>query len=108
MRDLNEAYIAELRHAIVQAICEVSAARQGEQPAGQPKTLYIGSAEVCQTLTILLAEFLEGVPGLNTPADVRGMSETVAKKLRMGIAEIRQLRAETGGKPLPSVIIRPD
>lgn len=107
MADLNEDYITDLRKAIVQAICEVSAARQGE-PTGQPRTLYIGSAEVCQTLTILLAEFLEGVPGLDTPADVRRMSETIAKKLRLGIAEIRQLRAATGGKPLPSVIIRPD
>ena len=107
MADLNEDYIAELRQGIVRVICDVSAARQGATPAGQPTTLYIGSAEVCQTLSILLAEFLEGVPGLDTPADVRRMSETVARKLRLGIAEIRQLRAATGGKPPAAQIIRP-
>ena len=107
MADLNEDYIAELREGIVRAICDVSASRQAAAPAGQPNTLYIGSAEVCQTLTILLAEFLEGVPGLDSPTDVRRMSETIARKLRLGITEIRQLRAETGGKPPASLIIRP-
>ena len=74
--------------------------------AGKGDTLYIGSAEVCQMLTILLTEFLEGVPGLDTPGDVRRMSDIVAKKIRLGIGEIRRHRQETGGEPLPSIIIR--
>jgi hypothetical protein len=106
MSELNQDYIVDLQRGIVEAICRVSADRQGECLANEPRTLYIGSAEVCQTLTNLLAQFLEGVPGLDTPAEIRRMSETVARKLRVGIADIRRIRAETGGQPLPSVIIR--
>lgn len=108
MAELNEDYIAALRKGIVQAICDVSRARQGEAPTGQAPPLHIGAVEVCQTLTILLAEFMEGGPGLDTPADVRRMSETIAKKLRLGILEIRQHRAATGETPPPSLVIRPD
>ncbi|EQB14925.1 hypothetical protein [Sphingobium lactosutens] len=57
-------------------------------------------------LTLLLAEFLEGIPGLDTRGDVRRISDTVAKKIRVGIAEIRRHREDTGGTALPSVIIR--
>lgn len=105
MAELNEDYITDLRKGIVEAIFKVSAARQAEGASGSPNSVYIGSAEVCQTLTILLAEFLEGKPDLVTPGDIRQMSETIAKKLRLGIAEIRQLRAQTGHAPLPSIII---
>jgi len=106
MAELNEEYISDLRQAVVKAICEVSAQRQQSPSAGKGNTLYIGSAEVCQMLTILLAEFLEGVPGLDTPSEVRRMSDVVARKIRLGIGEIRQHRAETGGKPLPSIVIK--
>lgn len=106
MAELNEEYISDLRQAVVKAICEVSAQRQQSPAAGKGDTLYIGSAEVCQMLTILLTEFLEGVPGLDTPGDVRRMSDTVAKKIRLGIGEIRRHREDTGGAPLPSIIIR--
>jgi len=106
MAELNEEYIADLRRAVVKAICEVSATRQESSSTAKGDTLYIGSAEVCQTLTLLLAEFIDGVPGLDTPGDVRRMSDIVAKKIRLGIIEIRRNRAETGGSPLPSVIIR--
>jgi hypothetical protein len=61
---------------------------------------------VCQALTILLAEFLEGNPDLVTPSSVRAMTETVAKKLRLGIGEIRRHRAESGGEPLPVMTLR--
>ncbi|WP_206245710.1 hypothetical protein [Novosphingobium terrae] len=105
MAELNLEYIAQLHGSIVQTICEVSADRQGETPPGEPKTLYIGSAEVCQTLTMLLAEFLESTPGLETPGDIRRLTETIASKLRAGILDIRRRRAETGGEPLPTVII---
>ncbi|MBN8803827.1 MAG: hypothetical protein J0H81_01735 [Sphingopyxis terrae] len=106
MQEPNQDYITQLRKGIVEAICRVSAERQGATPASEPKTLYIGTAEVCETLTIVLAEFLEGVPDLETPADIRRMSDTIARKLRRGITEIRRVRAETGGKPPPSVTIR--
>lgn len=106
MAELNEEYITDLRRAVVKAICEVSAARQESSSMEKGNTLYIGSAEVCQTLTLLLAEFIEGVPGLKTPGDVRRMSDVVAKKIRLGITEIRRHRADTGGSPLPSIIIR--
>ena len=59
MTELNEDYISDLRQAVVKAICEVSAQRQHAPEAGKGDTLYIGTAEVCQMLTILLAEFLE-------------------------------------------------
>lgn len=106
MAELNQDYIADLRKGIVEAICEVSAARQSGSPPDGAKPLYIGAAEVCQTLTILLAEFLEGNPDLVTPSDVRKMSETIARKLRFGIAEIRDHRAETGGDPLAVMTTR--
>jgi len=106
MTELNEDYISDLRRAVVKAICEVSAQRQHAPEVGKEDTLYIGSAEVCQMLTILLAEFLEGVPGLDTPSEVRRMSDVVARKIRLGIGEIRRDRDETGGTPPPSIIIR--
>jgi len=108
MADLNEAYIADLREGMVKAIHEVSRARQGDAVPGKPQPLYIGAAEVCQTLVILLAEFIERGPGLDSPGDVRRMTETIAKKLRLGVADIRRLRAETGAQPPPTLIIRPD
>lgn len=101
-----EDYVASLRRAIVQAICEVSVPEADPATGERGDTLYIGSTEVCEALTILLAEFLEGVPGLDTPRDIRAISETVAKKLRLGIAEIRTLRARTGSQPPPSILIR--
>jgi hypothetical protein len=106
MTELSEDYISDLRRAVVKAICEVSAQRQHSPEAGKGDTLYIGTAEVCQMLTILLTEFLEGVPGLDTPSEVRRMSEVVAKKIRLGIGEIRRHRGETGGTPPPSITIR--
>lgn len=106
MPELNEDYISDLRRAVVKAICEVSAQRQHAPDVGKGDTLYIGTAEVCQMLTILLTEFLEGVPGLDTPSEVRRMSDVVARKIRLGIREIRQHRAETGGTPLPSIVIK--
>jgi hypothetical protein len=51
MSELNEDYIRELRLAVVRAICEVSASRQGSTPPGEARTLYIGTAEVCEALT---------------------------------------------------------
>lgn len=106
MVELNQEYIDDLRRAVVKAICEVSAGRQQSPSAGKGDTLFIGSAEVCQMLTLLLTEFLEGVPGLDTQGDVRRISDVVAKKIRLGIAEIRRHREAKGGRPLPSVIIR--
>jgi len=106
MHDLNMDYISELHHGIVEAICRVSADRQSEGLHGEAKTLYIGSAEVCQALTMALTGFLESTPDLDTPAKVRALSETVAKKIRSGIVEIRRLRENTGGDPLPVVVIR--
>jgi len=53
---------------------------------------------------MVLAEFLEGAPGLDTPDDVRRMSETIAKRLRLGIADIRRLRAETNAEPPARII----
>ncbi|BBD02512.1 MULTISPECIES: hypothetical protein [Alphaproteobacteria] len=106
MTELNEEYISDLRQAVVKAICEVSAQRQHAPEAGKGGTLYIGTAEVGQMLTILLTEFLEGVPGLDTPSEVRRMSDVVARKIRLGIGEIRRHREETGGTPPPSIIIR--
>jgi hypothetical protein len=104
--DEREKYVIKLRHAIVRAICEASVPEPDPVTGDQGDTLYIGSDEVCETLTILLAEFLEGVPGLDTARDIRAMSETVAKKLRLGISEIRAQRAKTGDEPPRSVIIR--
>lgn len=106
MSGLNQDYIDDLRREMVGAICKVSADRQGESMPGEKKTLYIGSAEVCQALTILLAEFLEGNPDLATPSSVRQMTETVAKKLRFGIGEIRRHRAESDGEPMPVMTLR--
>jgi hypothetical protein len=103
--DKQDDYVAKLRRAIVQAICEVSVPEADPITGDRGDTLYIGSTEVCEVLTILLAEFLEGVPGLDTPRDIRAISETVAKKLRLGIAEIRTLRTKTGSPPPPSIII---
>jgi hypothetical protein len=104
--DKQDDYVAKLRRAMVQAICEVSVPEADPATGDRGDTLYIGSTEVCEALTILLAEFLEGVPGLDTPRDNRAISETVAKKLRLGIAEIRALRTKTGSAPPPSIIIR--
>lgn len=106
MSKKQDDYVAKLRRAIVQAICEASVPEADPVTGDRGDTLYIGSTEVCEALTILLAEFLEGVPGLDTPRDIRAMSETVAKKLRVGINEIRDLRARTGTAPPPSLIIR--
>lgn len=106
MSEFNQDYIDELRRAMVEAICKVSAARQQSASSDKGDTLYIGSAEVCQALTLFLTEFLEGVPGLDRPGDVRLMSDTIAKKIRHGIVEIRRHREATGGAPLPPVIIR--
>jgi len=99
-------YVAKLRRAIVQAICEASVPEADPTSGDRGNTLYIGSTEVCEALTILLAEFLEGVPSLDTPRDIRAISDSVAKKLRLGITEIRSQRAKTGSPPLPSIIIR--
>jgi hypothetical protein len=99
-------YVAKLRRALVQAICEASIPEADPSTGDRGDTLYIGSTEVCEALTILLAEFLEGVPGLDTPRDIRTMSETVAKNIRVGIAEIREHRAKTGALPPPSIVIR--
>lgn len=99
-------YVAKLRRGIVRAICEASVTEADPTTGDRGDTLYIGTAEVCEALTALLAEFLEGVPGLDTPRDIREISEMIARKLRLGITEIRELRAETGGKPLPSIVIR--
>lgn len=106
MEEERNDYVAKLRRAIVRAICDASITEADPTTGDRGDTLYIGSAEVCEALTILLAEFIEGVPGLDTPRDIRAMSETVAKKLRIGIAEIREHRAKTGGQPPPSIIVR--
>jgi hypothetical protein len=102
----HEDYVAKLRRAIVTAICEASVPEADPDTGDRGDTLYIGSTEVCEALILLLAEFLEGVPGLDTPRDIRAMSETVAKKLRIGIAGIRELRARTGSVAPPSIVIR--
>jgi hypothetical protein len=99
-------YVAKLRQAIVRAICEASVPEADPATADLGDVLYIGSTEVCEVLTMLLAEFLEGVPGLDTPRDIRVTSETIARRLRLSITEIRELRTQAGGKPLPSIIIR--
>ena len=104
--DKQEYYVAKLRRAIVQAICEASVPEADPETGERGDTLYIGSSEVCEALTILLAEFLEGVPGLDTPRDIRALSETVARKIRIGITEIRTLRKESGAPPIPSIVIR--
>jgi hypothetical protein len=104
--DKHDDYVARLRRAIVQAICEASVPEPDPATGDRGDTLYIGSADVCEALTILLAEFLEGVPGIDTPRDIRAISETVAKKIRRGIAEIRAQRAITGAAPPRSIIIR--
>ncbi len=67
--DKDDDYVAKLRRAIVRAICEVSSPERDPATGDRGDTLYIGSADVCQALTTLLAEFLEGVPGLDTPRD---------------------------------------
>ena len=105
MSNKQDDYVARLRRAIVQAICEASLPEADPVTGERGDTLYIGSAEVCEALTILLAEFLERVPGLDTTRDIRAMSETVAKKLRVGMSEIRDLRVRTGTAPPPSLII---
>lgn len=106
MSDLDQDYIDVLRRAMVEAICGVSAARQHSESFDKGDTLYIGSVEICQALTHLLTEFLEGVPGLEHSEDVRLMSDTIAEKIRLGIAEIRRHRKATGRAPLTSVIVR--
>lgn len=105
--ELNEAYIAKLRRGILEAICEASVP-EGGAAASFDNTLYIGTAEVCEVLTITLAEFLESMPGLESPSDVRVVSERIAKNLRSGIQTIRRIRVETGSEPLPTVAIRPN
>ncbi|MBF7013768.1 hypothetical protein QUC32_02815 [Novosphingobium resinovorum] len=106
MADLNESYIIDLRRALVEAICSVSAQRQEAASGHKGDTLFIGSAEVSETLVLLLSEFVEGVPDLRTPADVRRMSDIIAKKIRLNIADIRRNRTETGGRPPSSIVIR--
>lgn len=106
MGELSEDYIGKLRLALVKAICEASVPEPDPTTGERGETLYIGSAEVCDALIIVLAEFLEGVPGLDTPKDIRTMSDTVSKKLRRLIPEIRDVRARTGTSPPPSIIIR--
>jgi hypothetical protein len=105
--ELNEAYIAKLRRGILEAICEASVP-EGGAAASFDKTLYIGTVEVCEVLTITLAEFLESMPGLDSPSDIRVVSEKIAKNLRSGIQTIRRIRVETGSDPLPTVAIRPN
>ena len=99
-------YVGKLRRAIVQAICEASLPEADPATGERGDTLYIGSTEVCEALIILLAEFLEGVPGLDSPRDVRAISESVARKLRFGITEIRERRVKFGGEPPRSITIR--
>ncbi len=106
MEEERNDYVAKLRRAIVQAICEASVTEADPTTGDRGDTLYIGSTEVCEALTLLLAEFLEGVPGLDTPRDIRAMSDIIAKRLRLAIPEIRARRAETGSEPPPSIIIR--
>ena len=69
MADLNESYIIDLRRALVEAICKVSAQRQEAASGHKGDTLFIGSAEVSETLMLLLSEFVEGVPDHQQPAD---------------------------------------
>jgi len=102
----TEDYIGKLRRAIVKAICEASVPEPDTVTGARGDTLYLGTSEVCDALTIVLAEFLEGVPGLDTPADIRVLSDTVAKKVRKAIPEIRAARARTGAMPPQSIIIR--
>jgi hypothetical protein len=99
-------YVGKLRREIVRAICEASVPTADLATGDRGDTLYIGSTQVCDALILLLAEFLEGVPGLDTHRDIRIMSETVARKLRLAIAEIRARRAETGAPAPPSIVIR--
>ncbi|MFT4055175.1 MAG: hypothetical protein QM681_11770 [Novosphingobium sp.] len=106
MTELNETYIIDLRRALVEGICKVSATRQQAASGDKGDTLFIESAEVSETLVLLLSEFVEGVPGLDTPGEVRRMSEIIAKKIRINIADIRQRRAETGVPPPSSMIVR--
>ncbi|MDF0490161.1 hypothetical protein PX554_18705 [Sphingomonas sp. H39-1-10] len=107
MTDENtEDYVGKLRRALVKAICEASVPEPDPATGARGDTLYIGTSEVCDALIIVLAEFLEGVPGLETPAHIRAISDTVAKKLRRAIPEIRAIRARTGAMPPPSIIIR--
>lgn len=106
-RELNEEYVLKLRRGIVEAICHASLP-EGGAAASFDKTLYIGTAEVCEVLTLTLAEFLESMPGLDSPSDIRAISETFAKNLRSGIKDIRRVRAETGSDPLPTVSIHPN
>ncbi len=108
MNEKREAdYVDKLRRAIVTAICEASVPEADPVSGDRGQTLYIGSTEVCDALISLLAEVLEGVPGLDTPRDIRQMADTVARKLRLGIAEVRAHREATGEAPLPSIVIRP-
>ena len=79
--ELDEAYIRKLRRGILEAICEASVP-EGGAAASFDKTLYIGTAEVCEVLTITLAEFLESMPGLDSPSDIRVVSERIANNLR--------------------------
>ncbi|NKJ45103.1 MULTISPECIES: hypothetical protein [unclassified Novosphingobium] len=106
MGERSEDYVGKLRLALVKAICEASVPEPDPTSGERGDTLYVGSAEVCDALIIVLAEFLEGVPGLDTPKDIRAMSDTVAKKVQRLIPEIRKIRARTGGAPPPSIIIR--
>ncbi|MGA1853021.1 hypothetical protein VH570_19495 [Sphingobium sp. HT1-2] len=105
MRELNEEYVLKIRRGLLQAICEASVPEVDTTPAGEPKTLYIGTAEACEALTMVLSEFLDGVPGLSSPTEVRKMTDDVARKLRANIGTIRRVRRETGGEPLPTVVI---
>ncbi|HUD92533.1 hypothetical protein [Sphingobium sp.] len=84
----------------------VSAQRQEAAPGDKGDTLFIGSAEAGEALVLLLSEFVEGVPDLRTSADVRRMSDVIAKKMRLNIADIRRGRAETCGRPPSSIVIR--
>lgn len=95
----SEDYVGKLRLGIVRAICEASVPEPDAATGERGDTLYIGTAEACDALIIVLAEFLEGVPGLDTPGDIRAMSETAAKKRRKAIPEIRAVRAQTGSSP---------
>ena len=105
--ELNEEYIRKLRRGILEAICEASVP-EGGAAASFDKTLYIGTAEVCEVLTITLAEFLESMPGLESPSDIRAVSDRIAKNLKSGIQTIRRMRDETGSDPLPTIAIRPN
>lgn len=99
-------YVDKLRRAIVAAICQASLPEADPISGERGNTLYIGSTEVCEALIILLAEFLDGVPGTETPRDIRRLTDNVAKKLRTAIVGIRIHRDETGTAAPRSVIIR--